>query len=70
MTATTTRAKLWTPAEVAEFLDVSLSQLAYLRRKRTGPAYTRIGREVRYVPRTVEQWVIDNQTKESSAPND
>ena len=50
---------LWTPRQVAEYLDVSERHLARLRRAGTGPKYMRVGKnkEVRYPPEQVESYV-------------
>lgn len=54
-------ATLWTQDDVAAFARLTVHQVEYMRRTGNGPAFTKLGRAVRYVPGTVQRWVIENQ---------
>jgi len=56
--------RLMRPEEVACFLGVSESTLAKWRCAKTGPPYIRIGGQVRYDARLIEQW-LESRTEES-----
>lgn len=61
--------ELWTPADFAAFAKLTMHQVSHLRRSGKGPAFTKLGKHVRYVPGVCHRWVIDNQqttTKEVS----
>lgn len=59
--------RMWDSAKVAEFADLTLHQVAHLRRSGKGPAFSRLGKHVRYTPGDVRRWVDQNKqtTKES-----
>lgn len=46
----------FTPEQVAERYQVSEATLKEWRYKRSGPAYVRLGRHVRYPAKALEQW--------------
>jgi hypothetical protein len=50
---------LWTPTEVAAYLNVPIQTLYQWRRKRTGPPGRRVGRHLRYDPVAVRAWFAD-----------
>jgi predicted DNA-binding transcriptional regulator AlpA len=58
----------WTPGECAEFLQVSVGQLAQLRRRGGGPPYVKVGRQVRYVPAQVARWIEQTQRTMTRQP--
>src|SRR5438445_9837954 len=55
---------LMRPEEVARILGISESTLAKWRCAKTGPPYLRIGGQVRYDARLLEQW-LESRTEES-----
>ena len=60
---------LWTPAQFGTFAQLSQAQVSHLRRSGKGPAFTKLGKHVRYVPGVVRRWVLENQqttTKEDA----
>lgn len=61
--------RLWTPAELAAYLQVSEAQLGQWRYKRMGPAFIKTGGLVRYAPAAIEQWLdtYTTQPKPGSA---
>ena len=61
--------RLWTPAELAAYLQVSEPQLGQWRYKRLGPAFIKTGALVRYAPAAIEQWLdtYTTQPKPGSA---
>jgi len=56
-TATPSRIELLTPLSVAEWLGVTVQQLADWRWRKVGPAYTKIGRMIRYDRSQVEAFI-------------
>ena len=52
----TTVERLWTVEDVAEYLGLSVRTLYHWRVKGKGPAGTRIGKHIRYVPEDVKTW--------------
>ncbi|GAA1028007.1 hypothetical protein GCM10009557_11460 [Virgisporangium ochraceum] len=54
---------LASPAEVAEFLGVSVSTLVDWRYRRRGPAWATVGRHVRYRWSDVERWLTAQITE-------
>ncbi|TCO59440.1 helix-turn-helix domain-containing protein [Actinocrispum wychmicini] len=52
-----TAGPLWTPAELAAFLQISEATLRDWRHKGTGPTYKRMGKHVRYDPGDVITWL-------------
>ena len=51
---------IWTPAQVAKILKVSVRTLGKWRHLRRGPKYLRLGRVVRYHSSDVEEWLSAN----------
>jgi hypothetical protein len=51
--------RLWSPADVAEFLGVPAGTLQRWRYERVGPPVFKVGRHVRYDPDAVRRWVAD-----------
>jgi excisionase family DNA binding protein len=51
---------LFTPNEVAEYLNCSVSFLAKERMKGTGPAFVRIGRAIRYSRSALDSYKAAN----------
>ncbi|HKE99931.1 MAG TPA: helix-turn-helix domain-containing protein [Actinomycetes bacterium] len=49
--------RLWTPADVAEYLGVPVATLYQWRSRKTGPRGCRVGKHLRYDPATVRAWV-------------
>jgi predicted DNA-binding transcriptional regulator AlpA len=47
---------LATPAQLAEWLQISTDALSKLRIAGTGPKFIKIGREIRYAWADVHQW--------------
>jgi hypothetical protein len=60
--------ELWTPAEFAAYAKLTPHQVGHLRRSGKGPAFTRLGKHVRYVPGVCHRWIIDNMT--TTTPKD
>lgn len=61
--------QLWTTADFARYAKISPEQARKLRQGPDGPPFVRMGRQVRYVPVVVHQWVLKNQhttTKENT----
>lgn len=52
---------LWTPADLAERLQVTTENLAVMRHRGSGPPFVKIGRQVRYVPAQVMQWLEERK---------
>ena len=52
---------LWTSEQVAAFLQLTPDRVKKMRQSGDGPPYTKIGREVRYIPRKVEHWIIERE---------
>lgn len=50
-----------TTENTAKYLEVSQSYLRQARVKGTGPAFTKLGRSVRYRRQDVDQWVLSNK---------
>ena len=51
---------LLTPKEAAAFLKVSVITLAKWRGKKSGPAYTRTGRTIKYTREALEDYLRKN----------
>lgn len=60
--------QLWTPADFAAYAKLSVHQVEYLRRSGKGPAFTKLGKRVRYIPGVVHRWVSENQTTTTKEP--
>ncbi|MFJ1511368.1 helix-turn-helix transcriptional regulator [Cellulosimicrobium funkei] len=54
---TTTRRRLMTPEELAEYLGVSLHCVYAWSSRGGGPKVVRVGARLRYRPADVEQWL-------------
>lgn len=54
--------KLATPEEVAEWLQVPVDRLKRWRKERRGPAYMRVGRDVRYAWADVHRWCLASRS--------
>lgn len=52
-------ASLATTGDVAARLGVSTSTIRYWRHVNYGPPYLKVGRQVRYVPAALEEWIAD-----------
>ncbi len=50
-----------TEAEAAEYLELKKGTLANWRAKGVGPAYSRLGRAVRYSPEDLEKFANDRR---------
>ncbi|NQD40563.1 helix-turn-helix transcriptional regulator [Glutamicibacter halophytocola] len=57
--------QLWTPEQFGAFAQLSADQVKKLRVNGDGPPFIKIGREVRYIPRKVEHWIVE-RTKQST----
>lgn len=57
MTESRPQRTLLTPQEVAEWLGVNVQGLADWRYRNVGPAFTRIGRSIRYERDQVEKFI-------------
>jgi excisionase family DNA binding protein len=56
----------YTPEEAAEYLRSSPSTLAKLRLNGGGPAFTRIGRVIRYRRSDLDRWMSDKLAHSTS----
>jgi excisionase family DNA binding protein len=56
-----TQERLWTPAEVSEYLGVPIDTLYRWRYLGTGPKAARIGKHLRYDPTDVYAWVEEQK---------
>lgn len=56
-TATDPRRDILTPAEVADWLGVTVQTLNTWRYTRTGPSFTKLGRMIRYEREQVEKFI-------------
>ena len=64
--AATTRRRLMTPEELAEYLGVSLHCVYAWSSRGDGPKVVRVGARLRYRPADVEQW-LDRVTDSGTA---
>lgn len=64
--AATTRRRLMTPEELAEYLGVSLHCVYAWSSRGGGPKVVRVGARLRYRPADVEQW-LDRVTDSGTA---
>lgn len=62
------RGKLATPAEVAEWLQITEERLKYLRKTGNAPKAIKIGRDVRYAWGDVHAWCAANRDAAGVAP--
>ncbi|MFN7148956.1 MAG: helix-turn-helix transcriptional regulator [Microthrixaceae bacterium] len=53
--------RLLTQQEAADYLQVPSRTLESWRHRRTGPAYVRVGRHVRYQRSDVDAWIDKNR---------
>lgn len=53
--------ELMTPAEAARYLRTTEANLAYLRKRRSGPPYSKLGRQVRYRRERVDEWLAQQE---------
>lgn len=67
LTTTPTTPQLLTPVQLAEFLQLDPERLSEMRSRGTGPAYIKIGRDVRYAWHDVRAWLAGN-TRTSTRP--
>lgn len=51
--------QLWTPEQFGQFAQLTPDQVKKLRSNGDGPPYIKIGRNIRYIPRKVEHWIIE-----------
>jgi excisionase family DNA binding protein len=58
----TTAERLWSVADLADYLGVPIMTVYHWRRSGYGPKGTKIGRYVRYRPSDIEAW-LDEQTR-------
>lgn len=56
-----TQERLWTPAEVSDYLGVPIDTLYRWRYLGTGPKAARIGKHLRYDPADVYAWVEEQK---------
>ncbi|WP_311209502.1 MULTISPECIES: helix-turn-helix domain-containing protein [unclassified Aeromicrobium] len=61
---------LLTPADVGEHLRLSEKTLANWRCQGRGPAFLRVGRDIRYRPEDVLAWLEGEQIPHGEAPTD
>ena len=61
---------LITTKQAATILGISYRTLESMRLKGTGPAYSNVGRLVRYSTETLEEWVLSNQRRSTSDQNE
>lgn len=54
--------RLWSPIELAEYLDVPVTTLYAWRYQGIGPAGYRVGRHVRYDPADVIKWLKEQRS--------
>ena len=62
---------LWNTEQCARYLGVSIDWLNGSRCRGDGPPFIKIGRNVRYLPAQVEEWLRDRvmqSTSERSTP--
>jgi len=57
---------LWTEKRLAAHWDVSVRTIQRMRATGEGPAYIKIGKQVRYRPRIVRQYEQDNARRSTS----
>jgi hypothetical protein len=50
-------APLWTEGQVAKFLNKSIRSIQALRYNKTGPAFFKIGKSIRYNASDVRKWL-------------
>jgi len=69
MTMTTPPSEILTPAEVADWLGIPVKALANWRSLRRGPAYTRLGRMVRYERTAIESFIAAGRVDTAQLAN-
>lgn len=60
-------ARLLTAAELATFLQLDTERLYAMRANGTGPAFVKIGRDVRYAWHDVREWLRERTYRSTSA---
>jgi excisionase family DNA binding protein len=50
-------ARMYTPETLADYLEVPVKTVYRWNHTGTGPAFSRVGRHVRYSPAAVEAWL-------------
>lgn len=60
--------ELITPADLAALIHVMTSTLAQWRHKGTGPAFTRLGKNIFYPAEKVREWVLDRMGAPKTSP--
>lgn len=58
---------LMTPEELAAYLGVTDAALRTWRHRRTGPAWIKVGHEVRYRREAVEAWLAGQERGEKAS---
>lgn len=64
----TTPDPLLTPDEAAAYLRLAVRQLQQWRWLQTGPAYTKVGRAVRYWQSDLDAWLKAQRVEPGGAP--
>jgi predicted DNA-binding transcriptional regulator AlpA len=59
--------RLWDKEETAEFLKIATRTLYQLNTNGTGPRYFKVGRECRYDPRDVVDWLESRASRPARA---
>ena len=49
--------------QVAQLLGLSISTIKRLRKRSSGPPYSRVGKQIRYFVPDVRNWMISNQNR-------
>ena len=63
MQTTPERAPLWSPQELAAYLDVTPTTLYRWRKNDAGPPSIRVGNRVRYPVAAVKRWLEEGGSK-------
>jgi predicted DNA-binding transcriptional regulator AlpA len=58
--------KLWTPKELSDYLGLTVATMAQMRYTGTGPAFIKLGHQVRYRELDIQTWLAD-RTKTKTA---
>lgn len=61
--------KLLTPGDVEQITGLTPEQLAQLRWRGGGPRFVKLGRQVRYTPTSIEEWVRENTYERTDRPD-
>ncbi|MBF9011696.1 helix-turn-helix transcriptional regulator [Corynebacterium phoceense] len=62
--------ELLTSNEVAQRLGVPVSTVNYWRTAKKGPHYVKVGRHVRYLPESVDKYVLELMAAQEEENND